>query len=126
MPWNKDSLGLENVLSLHNVLSEYLTLVSNISVHVVDEEWLGKVVLVVGVWHRFEMDGHHGAGLNITEFVHTSGRAGIGIEELGRGGEELWEVWVGSASVEFLIEINHVIGLWGEEILKLVVGEDGI
>lgn len=126
MPWNKDSLGLEGVLSLHNVLGEYLTLVSNISVHVVDEEWLGKVVLVVGVWHGFEVEGHHGAGLNITKFVHTSGRAGVGIEELGSGGKILWEVWVGSASVEFLIEVNNVISLWGEESLKVFVGEDGI
>lgn len=47
MPWDKDSLGLEDVLSFVDVLGEDFTFVGDLSVHIIDEEWLSEIVLVV-------------------------------------------------------------------------------
>lgn len=54
MPWDEDSLGLESVLRLDNGLGENLSVMADISVHIIDKEWLSKVVLVIGEWHCFE------------------------------------------------------------------------
>ena len=126
MPWNEDSLGLEDILGLDNGLGEGLSVVDNLSVHIIDKIWLGEVVLAVGVWHCLEVQGHHGTRFNISELVHTSGSVAVSIEEFGRGSSIFWEVWAASSLVELLIEINNVIGLWGEEFTQLLVGEDGV
>lgn len=47
MPWDKNSLGLEGLLGLDDRLSEDLAVMGNLSVHIVDEEWLSEVILVV-------------------------------------------------------------------------------
>ncbi len=78
MPWDEDSLSLEGVLSLDDGFCEHLAVVGDGSKHVVDQEWLSEVVLVVRVGHGFEVQGHGGSALNIAEFVHTSGGAAVG------------------------------------------------
>lgn len=60
MPWDKDSLGLEDVLSFVDVLGEDFTFVGDLSVHIIDEEWLSEIVLVVGIWHSLVVKGHGG------------------------------------------------------------------
>lgn len=60
MPWDKDSLGLEDVLSFVDVLGEDFTFVGDLSVHIIDEEWLSEIVLVVGIWHGLVVKGHGG------------------------------------------------------------------
>lgn len=109
MPWDKNSLGLEGLLSLDDGLGPHLSVVGNLSIHIVDEEWLREVVLIVGVWHSLELKGHHGSGINVSEFVHTSGGVGVGVEELGGGCFVLGEIWVGSALIPLLIVVDHVV-----------------
>ena len=48
------------------------------------------------------------------------------VEELGRGGLVLREVRVVSAFVPLLVVVDHVVGLRGEELVELVVLEDGV
>ena len=126
MPWDEGSLGLEGVLSFADSLGENLSVVGNFGIHIVNQEWLSECIFVISVWHGLEVKSHHGSGFNITEFVHTSGSVGVGIEELSRGGLILWEVWVGSTLVPLLIKVNNMVSLWGEESTKLLVSKDSI
>ena len=72
MPENEDSLGLECVLSLDEMLNSVLSVVCHLSPEIVDEEGLSEVVFIVGERHCLEVEGHHCAGLNITELVASS------------------------------------------------------
>ena len=126
MPWNKDVLGSESVLSLPDVLGEDLTVVGDLGVHVVNEEWISEMIFVVREWHGLEVKSHGGSTFDIAELVQTSGCAGVSVEEGGSLGSHLWEVWVLSALIELLIVVNDVVGRWAEELCELLVGEDGI
>lgn len=72
MPENEDSLGLECVLSLDEMLNSVLSVVCHLSPEVVNKEWLSEVVFIVGERHSLEVESHHSAGLNITELVAAS------------------------------------------------------
>lgn len=47
VPEDEDSLGLEDIFSLNQMLDGILSVVSDLSPHVVDEERLGEVVFIV-------------------------------------------------------------------------------
>ena len=55
MPENEDSLGLECVLSLDEMLNSVLSVVCHLSPEVVNEEWLSEVVFIVGERHSLEV-----------------------------------------------------------------------
>lgn len=124
MPGDKDVFGSQGVFSLDKGLGEYLSVMANLSIHIVDQEWLSEVVFVVREWHSLKVKSHGSSALNITEFVHTSGSVGISVEELSSLSSVLWEVWVGSSLIPFLIIIDYVVGLWAEEGSKLLVSEN--
>ena len=94
MPWNEDSLGSQSFLCFEDVLGEHLSVVGNLSVHIVDQEWLGEVVFVVGEWHGSEMKSHSGSAINVSEFVHTCGSVTVSVKELSSLGSVLWEIKV--------------------------------
>jgi len=120
---HEDALGLERVLSLFNGHGEVLSVVGHFGPHVVHEEWLGEVVFVVRVGHRLEVESHHGSALDVAELVAASRGVAVRVEELGHGSAVLWEVWVVQARVPLLVVVNNVVGLRGEELAKLFVGE---
>lgn len=124
MPENENSLRLKGLLSLDDVLSEVLAVVGNLSPEVVNKERLSEVVFIVGEGHCLEVKSHGGAALNIAELVATSGGVGISVEELGHGGAVLGEISILAAIVPFLIVVDHVVGLGGEELGELLVLED--
>lgn len=126
MPENEDSLALEGVLSLDDVLYAELAVVVDLSPHVVDQEGLSEVVFIVGEGHGLEVQGHGGATLNVADHVLAHGGVGVRVEELGHGGAVLREVRVLSASFPLLVVVNHVVGLRGEELVELLMLEDGI
>ena len=70
------------------------------------------------------MEGHGGSSFNISELVLTGCGVAVAVEELGNWGFVLWEVWVFSALVPLLIVVDHVVGLWGEQLAQLLVLED--
>lgn len=124
VPEDEDSLGLEGLFSLDEVLNSVFTVVSNLSPEVVYHEWLGEVVFIVREWHGLEVKSHHSTGLNISELVATSSGVAINVEELGEGSSVLGEVCVIAAGVPLLIVVDHVVGLRSEELVKLLVLED--
>ena len=81
MPWNENSLGLQNILCLQDGFSEYFTVVGDLGVHIIDQEWLSEVIFVVRVWHGFVMKGHHSSRIDISELVHTGGGVRVSVEE---------------------------------------------
>ncbi len=91
---------------------------------VVDHEWFCVVVLIIGEGHGLEVEGHHGAALDIAKLVLASGRVGVSVEELGHRGPVLGEVRVLSARVPFLVEVEHVVGLGSEQLVQLLVLKD--
>lgn len=58
VPWDKNALGSKSIFGSSNVLGEYLTIVGDVSLKVVDEEWLSEVILIVSIWHSFEIESH--------------------------------------------------------------------
>ena len=126
VPWNKDAFCLQSVLSSHNLFGEYVSIMRDNSLHIVDQEWLGEVIFVVRIWHGLEVEGHSGSTLNITEFVHTGCSVSIGVEKLSSLSSVLWEVSVVSTLVPFLIVVNNVISLWREELSKSWVGKNSV
>lgn len=72
------------------------------------------------------MKRHSGSTLDITNFVDAGCGVGVGVEELSGLGKVLWEVWVDSSGVPFLIVINNMVGLWGEESSESLIAKDGI
>ena len=106
------------------MLNGVLTVVSDLSPHIVDEEGLSEVVFIVGEGHGLEVKGHHGAGLNIAELEAPGGRGAVGVEELGNGGAVLGEVCVITALIPLLIVVEDVVGGGGEELVELLVLED--
>ena len=124
MPEDEDSLGLEDILCLNQVLNGVLTVVSDLSPQVVDEEGLGEVVFIVGEGHGLEVEGHQGAGLNIAELEAPGGGVGVGVEELGNGSAVLGEVCAIAALIPLLIVVEDVVGGGGEELVELLILED--
>ena len=105
VPEDEDSLGLKSILSLNEVLNGILSVVSDLSPHVVDEEWLCEIVFIVGEGHGLEVTGHHVIGLNIAKLVAAGCGVAVSVEELGNGGVVLEEVtssitrgWSGGSS----------------------------
>lgn len=72
MPWHEHSFGPESVFLRNESFRKDIALMGHLGDEVVYEEGLREVVFVVGVWHRFEVDCHHCAGLNVTNLVHAS------------------------------------------------------
>jgi len=97
-----------------------------LSPQVIDHERLCEVVLIIGEGHCLEVESHHGAALNVSELVLAGGRVGVGVEELGGGGPVLGEVWVLSALVPLLVEVEDVVGLGSEQLVQLLILKDGI
>ena len=124
MPEDEDSLGLEDIFCLNQVLNGVLTVVSDLSPQVVDEEGLGEVVFIVGERHGLEVEGHQGAGLNIAKLEAPGGGVCVGVEELGNGGAVLGEVSAIAALIPLLIIVEDVVGGGGEELVELLVLED--
>jgi len=124
VPENEDSLGLECVLRLDEMLNVVLSVVGHLSPEVVHEEGLREVVFIVRERHGLEVQGHHSARLNITELVATGRGVSVGVEELGNGSAILREIWAVSASVPLLIVVKNVVGGRGEELVELFVLED--
>jgi len=114
VPEDEDSLCLQGVFSLDDVLREVLSFVRNLSPHIVDEERLREVVFVVGVRHRLEVQGHGGAALDITNLVATGRRVGVDVEEFGDILAVLGEKRVATALLPLLIVIHNVVGLRSE------------
>lgn len=126
MPWDEDVLGFKGLLGLHQGLCEHLSVVGHGGVHVVDQEWLGEMVFVVGEWHGLEVKGHGGSALDITDLVHAGSGVGVSVEELSSLGSVLWEIEVASARVPLLIVIDNMIGLWAKQLSDFLVGEQSI
>lgn len=126
MPKNEDSLGLESVLGLDQVLNEVLSVVGNLRPHIIDEEGLSEVVFIVGEWHGLEVHGHQGSALDIADLVLAGGGVRVDVEELGSGGSVLREIGGVAALVPLLVVVDHVVGLGSEELGELLVLEDGV
>ncbi len=124
VPENEDSLGLKGVLSLDQVLNGILSVVSNLSPHVVNEERLCEIVFIVGEGHGLEVKSHHGSALNIAKLVASGCCVAVGVEELGNGSAILREISVITALIPLLIVIKNVIGGGGEKLVELLVLED--
>ena len=124
MPENEDSLGLECILRLDEMLNMVLSVVGHLSPEVIHEEGLREVVFIVRERHGLEVQGHHSARLNITELVATGRGVSVGVEELGNGSAILREIWAVSASVPLLIVVKNVVGCRGEKLVELFVLED--
>jgi len=114
VPEDEDSLCLQGVFSLDDVLREVLSFVRNLRPHIVDEERLREVVFVVGVRHRFEVQGHGGAALDITNLVATGRRVGVDVEEFGDILAILGEKRVATALLPLLIVIHNMVSLRSE------------
>lgn len=126
MPKNEDSLSLESVLGLDEVLNEVLSIVGNLGPHIVDEEGLSEVVFIVREWHRLEVKGHQGSALHIADLVAAGSGVGVHVEELGRGSLVLGEIWAVTALVPFLIVVNNMVSLGGEKLSELLVLENSV
>jgi len=126
VPWDKNTLCSESIFSSGNVLGEYFTIVSDMSLKVVDKEWLSEVILVVSVWHGFEIKSHWSTWFNISDFVGAGGGVGVSVEEFSGNVIVLWEEWILSSFVPLLIVIDDMVGFWSEESVQFLVGEDGI
>ena len=59
MPEHEDSLGLESLLCLDQVLNPELAVVAHFRPQVIDEERLCEIVFIVREWHRLEVQCHH-------------------------------------------------------------------
>jgi len=126
VPDNKNTLSLEGILCLHDLLGKVLSVVGNLSPHVINQEGLREVVFVVGEGHSLEVEGHHGAGFDIAELEATSRGVHVNVEELGHGGSVLGEVRAVTSLIPLLIVVNNVVCLGGEELSKLLVLENSV
>lgn len=77
MPRHKHTLGLENIFCFHELFSPNFTFMGDMGAHIVDEEWLSEVILVVSERHGFEVQGHRSPTFNITNFIHACCAVGI-------------------------------------------------
>ena len=126
MPWNENCFGLEGILGSDDMLSPYFTIVWNMCLQVIDQEWLSETIFVVSIWHSSEIKSHCCSRFNITELVHTSCCVCIGVEELGSSGIKLWEEWVFSSWIPFLIVIDDVVSSWCEKFAQTFMCKNGI
>lgn len=126
MPENEDSLGLQHFLCLDDVLNKVLAIVVDFSPHVINHEGFSEVVLIISEGHGLKMKSHHGSTLNITKLVLPSCGMSVHIEELSNGSSILWEVWVLSALVPFLVIVNDMVSLRSEQLVQLLILEDCI
>ena len=123
VPENKDLLALQSLLSLMDMLSEILAVVRDLGPHVVDEEGLGEVIFVIRVWHRLEVEGHRSTALNVSNLEPACRGVAVSVEELGDVLAVLREQRVGSVGLPLLVEVHHVVSLWGEDAAKFLVGK---
>ena len=112
MPKHKNALSLEVLFGFGNVFDVVLTIVGDLSPHIINHKWLCEVVLVVVVWHCFEVHGHGGAGLNVADLVVAYSGAHVSVKEFGDGRSVLGEVRVLKTSLPLLIVVDDVEGLW--------------
>ena len=126
VPWNKNTLWFESIFSFGNVLCEYFTIVSNLSLEVIDKEWLSEIILVVCIWHRFEVKGHWSTWFNISDFIASSSGVGISVEEFSSNVIVFWEKWIFSSFIPFLIIIDNMIGFWSEKTIQFLISKNSI
>jgi len=126
VPYDEDSLGLKGFLGSDEVFGEVFSVLADFGPHVVDEEGLGEVVLVVGEGHGLEVESHGGSALEISELVHTGGGVHVGVEELGNVSSVLGEVGVIESLIPGLVEVDNVVRAGAEVLSQFLVGEDGI
>ena len=124
VPENEDALGLEGLFSLDDMFGEILAVVTDLSPHIVEHEWLTEVKFVVREGHGLEVKGHGGTALDIAELEAAGGSVAVCVEELSNVLTVLREERIASAFLPLLIEVHNMVGLWGEKTLKLLVGED--
>ena len=126
MPEDKNALGLEVLLSLNDVFDVVVTVVLDLSPHVVHHEWLREVDLVVRVGHRLEVHSHGCARLNVSDLEVAHSGVHVRVEELGDVGAVLWEVGVVQTGLPLLVVVDHVVRVWREERSDLLILEQGI
>lgn len=126
MPRNEDLLRLQHVFRLNDSLRVELPIMSDLCVHIVDQERLSEVKLVVGERHCFEVQGHHCPRLYISHFVESSGGVAVHVEEFRNGSAVFREQLIVSSCIPLLVVIHHVIGCGGEELLNFLIGKNGI
>ena len=126
VPENEDFFALEDVFVVDDLFSEDISVVRDLSPHVIDKEWLSEIVFVVWVWHSLKVKSHHGSWLNISDLVAASGGVHIRVEVASNWLAVLWEERVVKTLVEFLIKIDNVVGLWSEEFTKFLIGEKSV
>lgn len=106
------------------MFSEELAIVGDLSVHVINHERFSEVVFIIGERHSLEVKGHHGSALKISKLISASSGVAINIEELGNWGSVFREIWVFSALVPFLIVVEDVVSLRGEQASEFVILEN--
>ena len=126
VPEDEDFLALEGVFSLVDMLSEVLPVVGDLGPQVVDKEWLSEVIFVIRVRHCFEVESHSCTALNIANLVLARRRVAVRVEELREGLAVLGEERVVTSRLPLLIEVDHVVGLRGEESAQLFAAKDVI
>lgn len=126
MPGYKDSLCFENLFSLDNMLFVEVSFMSDLSSHVINQEWLTHIVLVVSIWHCLEVDCHQCSSLNISKFVMPSCGVTVSVEELSKTSSVFREVRILSSSFPFLVVVHHVVSLRREKLLNFLVLEQSI
>ena len=123
VPKYKDALASQGVLCLDDVFSEVLAVVTNLSPHIVDKEWLREVVFVVRVGHGLEVKSHGSAALDITDLEATSCRVRVDVEEASNFLTVLREERVIQALLPLLVEVHDMVGLRAEQSAKSLIGK---
>ena len=126
MPWYEHLFCLQGIFSPANCLSEGFSIMSNICVQIVHQEGLSKVVFIVWIRHRFEVEGHHGTWFDVSNFIHTRRGVCVNVEEFSRCCSIFGEVWVWSAFIPFLIVVDHMISGGREKLIQCWICEDAI
>ena len=121
MPQDEDALSFEDFFCLDDVLREVLSLMLDLSPHVVDHERLREVEFVIRKRHCLEVQGHSGTTLEVTELVSASRRVAVSVEEASDGLAVLREVGVVETLVPFLIVVDDVVGVWREQLAQFLV-----
>jgi len=105
------------------VLGEVLSVVADLSPHIVNEERLSEVEFVVRVGHGLEVQSHSGTAFDVANLEAAVGRVAVNIEELGDLLAVLGEMRVATALFPLLIEVHHVVGLWCEQATQFLVSK---
>ena len=83
VPENKDFFALENIFVADDLFSEYISIVRNLSPHVIDKERLREVVFVIRIRHGLEVERHGRTALHVSNLILSNCRVAVGVEELG-------------------------------------------